>query len=434
MEIMEVSMNSRGFTVIELLIATAIFSLVLTGLTIAFIQQQRQFHLAEEDVDIDQTGRTTLNYIASQVRNASSRQGKLFSFSTFINGGSTVNNPCTANTSQSGTVNSPPDCLTIYTWDITRGEDTTQPANPMAPRFPSTPGVVSVVSQGPPLVLQLPSNWFSGGKLIGESINPPPNNILLGFRSRINLCSPNPNVNCGTTPWQCSECAAILSSTVDATTMQATIANNVNAIVQHNFPVTFSSMTNFINGSFMPSIATLSNEMTIVKSTAFSVDPNSNCVVSSKTSDTNSKSLEIVQNGVGGAQPIAGGCNAPGIVDLQFVFNLMDSDGGTTKVGVPESTANRKYPSFDPVKYPSLLGRQKDIISVEIYLLVRSRVKAPLIQGGNIPVQTIPAVGDALQRTTSPTSDTFPVLGAGFVYRFFSTTVYMRNMSREDFW
>jgi hypothetical protein len=82
---------------------------------------------------------------------------------------------------------------------------------------------------------------------------------------------------------------------------------------------------------------------------------------------------------------------------------------------------------------PSLLGRQKDIRSVEIYLLVRSRVRPPLIPGSQIPVQTITGIGDVPQRTTSTTSDTFPALKAGYIYKIFSTTVYLRNMAREDF-
>ncbi len=414
-------MNRKGFTVIELLIVAAIFSLVITGLTIAFIQQQRQFHLAEEDIDIDQTGRTAINFVASQVRNATARLGKSFSVG-FVNGGSLPTGCAAANTTNSGTINSPPDCLTVYTWDITRGEDSTQPANPLAPRFPSTPGVISIVSPGPPLVLQLPSDWFPSGKSPLVSAND-----LLGFRSRINLCSPDSTVNCGTTPQKCSECSAILRvSSVNSGTMQATIADNVSSIVQYNFPVSsFSSMTNFLNGvavngvnyGFIPSIVPLSNEMVIVQAQMLTVDKNA-------------RQLEIVQNATGAPQPVVGGSDAPGIVDLQFVFDLMDADGGTTKVGVPLDKANRKFPDFSD---PSLLGRQKDIIAVEIYLLVRSRVKAPLIQGVNIPVQTIPAIGDVLQRTTSLTSDTVPNPGAGYVYRLFSTTVYMRNMSRDDF-
>ena len=420
-------MNCKGFTMIELLVSTAIFALVLTGLTAAFVQQQKQSNFTHEDVDLDQTGRAALSYLAAEIRNTTARQGKPFSLK-FLNGGSLATGCAATNTTSPGTVNSPPDCLTIYTWDITRGEDSTQPANPLAPRFSSTPGIVSIVSPGPPPVLQLPSDWFPAGgtPLIAA-------NDLIGFRSRINLCSPDPNVNCGTTPQSCTECAVILRvSSVNSTLQQATIADNVSSIVEQNFPVSsFSSLSSFINGvtvngvnyGFIPTISSQTSEMTIVRARSFNVD-------------TALKQLEIVQNATGSPQPIVGGSDSPGIVDLQLVFNLQDIDGGVTKVGACSSsnckdTNNRKFSDF--AADPSLLGRQKDIRSVEIYLLVRSRVKPPLFQGGKVPVQTITGIGDVPQRTTSTTSDTFPAVGAGYIYKVFSTTVYIRNMAREDF-
>ncbi len=432
-------MNNRGFTMIELLISTAIFAIILTALTVAFIQQQRQSNFIQEDVDLDQTGRTALNYVAAEIRNTTARQGKSFSLK-FVNGGSLATGCDTKNTSKPGTVNSPPDCLTVYTWDLTRGEDTTQPANPLAPRLPSTPGAVSIVSTGPPLVLQLPSDWFpvGGTPLIAA-------NDLIGVRSRINLCSPDPNVNCGTTPQSCTECSVILKvGTVDTATQQATIADNVSSIIEENFPVclpstsncpsgsgNFSTLSSFINGvtvngvnyGFIPNISSQNSEMTIVRSRTFNVD-------------TTLKQLEIVQNATGSPQPLAGGSDAPGVVDLQFVFNLQDTDGGVTKVGVCSSssckdTAKRMFSDFSAD--PSLLGRQKDIRSVEIYLLVRSRVRPPLAEGLRIPVQTISGIGDLPKRTTSSTSDTFPALRAGYMYKVFSTTVYVRNIAREDF-
>jgi hypothetical protein len=221
-------------------------------------------------------------------------------------------------------------------------------------------------------------------------------------------------------------------STVDTTTQQATIADSVSSIVEQNFPVTsFSTLSNFINGvtvngvnyGFVPTIASQTSEMTIVRARSFNID-------------TTLKQFEVTQNATGSPQPVAGGSDAPGMVDLQFVFNLQDTDGGITKVGVCSSssckdTTKRMFSDF--AADPSLLGRQKDIRSVEIYLLVRSRVRPPLIPGSPIPVQTITGIGDVPQRTTSTTSDTFPALKAGYIYKIFSTTVYLRNMAREDF-
>ena len=96
-------MDKKGFTLIELLVVVGILSLIITGITISMQQQQRLFHLTGEAVDIDQTARTTLDYIATQVRNSVSRQGK-FSIS-FVNGGSLPNNTnrCTNDTADSNT-------------------------------------------------------------------------------------------------------------------------------------------------------------------------------------------------------------------------------------------------------------------------------------------------------------------------------------------
>ncbi|MER3446111.1 MAG: hypothetical protein C4291_04405 [Candidatus Dadabacteria bacterium] len=166
--------------------------------------------------------------------------------------------------------------------------------------------------------------------------------------------------------------------------------------------------------------------MTIVQAETFNVD-------------TTLKQLEVAWNATGSPQPIAGGSDAPGIVDLQFVFNLQTPTGGITKVGVPLDRANCKFPDFATLKSTitsqsdPCYSREQDIRTIEIYLLVRSRVKPLLTEGLRIPVQTITGIGDVPQRTTSTTSDTFPSLGAGYIYRVFSTTVYIRNMAREDF-
>src|SRR3990170_6024920 len=415
--------NNKGFTMIELLIVVAIFSLILTGLTIAFIQQQRLSNFTQEAIDVDQTGRTALDYIASIIRNTTARQGKTFSLD-FVNGGSLPTGCATEDTDDAGTVDSPPDCLTIFTWDITRGEDR---SNPLLP-FPSISGIVSVVSAGPPLVLNLPPEWCPSGKPpLLEGDEDCENGDLLGFRSRINLCTPDSTVSCVATPNLCTECATILRvKTVDSATKRATICDGVDAIIEQNFPVdNFSSMADFINGvtindvkyGFLPSIATLSNEMTIVQSHTFAIDPND-------------RQLLLRQNEAGNVQPISGPLDAnnpdaSGISDLQFVFNLQDTDGGITKVGVPRDAANRRFPNFD--SDPSLLGREKDIRSVEIYLLVRSRVRPTLVQGQFTPLQSVPAIGDVLERDTDHAS-----IGEGFMYRIFSTTIYIRNMAREE--
>ena len=152
-------MSSKGFTIIELLISAAIFSLIIAGMTLVFLQQQRGYNITQDIVDVDHTARAALDYIASEIRNAGSRQGKTFSIE-FDNGGSP---DCDDNTDQDGTIDSPPDCLTVYTWDITKGRD--------GDDMPSVPGTVSVASEGPPLVLNLPTEWFKDA--LGNERDPP---------------------------------------------------------------------------------------------------------------------------------------------------------------------------------------------------------------------------------------------------------------------
>jgi prepilin-type N-terminal cleavage/methylation domain-containing protein len=390
-------MRSRGFTVLELLVAIGILSIMIAGLTVVFIQQQRQFSFTREAVDIDQTARATLDYIATEIRNAVSRQGKTFSIK-FVNGGSGVNPPCSSNTDVPGTAASPPDCITLYTWDITRGQNNEN--------LPSVATTVEVISVGPQLILRLPDKWVVGGEPIIEPGD------YIGFRSRISMCNPNGSVDCLNDPELCTECGAILEiSDVNNSLKQITINNDKGLIKEQNFQEEdFSSFMEFLSSFFIPKISSQVSEMTVVQSKTFRVD-------------MENMELEMSQNG-GPFQPIAGGIDAPGIVDIQFVFNLQDTDGGITKVGVPLDEANRMYPDFS--SDPSLLGREKDIRTVEIYLVVRSRVSSQLISGQQIPTQTIPQIGDVLQRESSS-------LGEGFIYRVFSTTVYVRNMAREEF-
>ena len=420
-------MNNKGYTMIELLIVTAIFTLILTGLTIAFIQQQRLSNFTQEAIDVDQTGKTALDYIASIVRNAAARQGKTFSMS-FENGGSTADpTRCEDNTGDdAGSVDNTPDCLTIFTWDITKGEYVDPVTNER--KFPSIAASVTVASAGPPLVLQLPEKWFkddSGNPLAQPLIEA---GDLLGFRSRIILCTPDSTVNCVATPNLCTECAAILRvDSVDSATQQATI-DDVDKIIEQNFQDSdFTDMTDFINDFFIPIINTYSNEMTIDQSHTFTIDPNDMQLL-----------LRQNENLPVSYQPIAGPLNAnnpdaSGIVDLQFVFNLQRADGGMTKVGVPLDAANCRFPNFDELENgieanPPCRSSEKDIRTVEIYLLVRSRVRPTLVQGKFTPLQSVPAIGDVLERDTNHAS-----LGEGFMYRIFSTTIYIRNMAREEF-
>ena len=406
-------MNNRGFTMIELMIAVSILAIIITGMTIALQQQQRQFKMTKEAVDTDQTARAVLDYLATEIRNAGSRQGKTFAVQ-FFNGGSDGNNPCTVDTNKEGSANSPPDCVTVYSWDISRGQDGTD--------LPSIPGLIEVV-QNNPLQLRLPPQWFDEdtNMLIGETAED--TDILLGLRSRTAICNPDSTVNCSLEPERCTECSLILRASVDGSTKTATI-DSLEDIKAHNLPVSnFSGFSEFVNGTavngvnygVLATFSSLPSEMTIVTSKTLRLDLADNEL--------------LLQQNNGQVLPIAGGVNAPGIVDFQLVFNLQDSNGGITKVGVPLAANNGMYPDFAAA---ALNGREQDIRSVEIYIVVKSKIKPQKMQGGQY-TQTLPAIADVLERTVAVPSTTTAEPEEGYTYRIISTTVYMRNHSREEF-
>lgn len=408
---MKVVSENKGFTMIELMIAVSILTFIIAGMTIALQQQQRQFRLTKEAADMDQTARSTLDFIATEIRNAGSRQGKTFALQ-FFNGGSEGNSPCTTDTDEDGSIDSPPDCVTLYTWDITRGQT--------GSNLPSVPALVEV-TQTSPLKLLLPPQWFDGSTLIGETDEDA--DVLLGFRSRTALCNPDSTINCNLEPERCTECSVILQASVQGSTKLATI-DAVNDIKVSNLPVSvFNSISDFVNGmtvngvnyGFIPTFSSQPSEITIVDSRTIRLDLNDN-------------ELLVSRNG-GPELPVAGGINAPGIIDLQLVLNLQDSDGGVTKVGLPLAAVSRMYPDFSDT---ALNGREQDIRSVEIYLVVKSKLKPYKLQGGQY-TDTIPALGDALERTVSVPSSTTNEPEVGYTYRILSTTVYMRNHSREEF-
>jgi prepilin-type N-terminal cleavage/methylation domain-containing protein len=410
-------MNSKGFTIIELMVSAAIFSLIIGGMTLVLLQQQRQYNLTQDIVDVDHSARAAVDFISSEVRNAGSRQGKTFSID-FENGGSGVDPQCDDNSTATG-IDSPPDCLTVYTWDITKGRE--------GDDMPSVPGTVSIASDGPPLVLNLPTEWFKDE--LGMDRNPPliQSGGLIGARSRFNLCYPNPDplapiVDCNAEPEKCTECSVILR--VDINDQNQAVIDSVSDIVEQNFQeADFSDVSTFVTNFLRPRLALQASEVTIAEAKAFRVDPTNRELEMSQTLDANGDPDQF--------QPIVGGADAPAIVDLQFVFNIQGSDGVITKVGVPSDAAHRKFANFDELEAqnnPSL-GGPNDIRSVEVYLVVRSQTRPRKLSGGFFK-QNIPAIGDVLEKKLS---DNLPDPVEGYIYRVFSTTVYVRNLAREEF-
>jgi hypothetical protein len=246
-------------------------------MTIALMQQQRQFNLTKEAVDIDQTGKSILDFLATEIRNSAARQGKHFSLN-FVNGGEATCDPDNQ-TTDFGSVDSPPDCLEIFTWDITRGMNDTI-ADPTAVRLPSiaTSVIINETTAGS-MSFVLPDLWFEGTDFIGETSGNP--TILLGFRSRTNLCSPNDTVDCVSNPELCSECALIIEGQVNNSN-KTFVFDDADKVKFTNFPDTlnFSSVDNYINGlnlngvtyGLINTITSQASEMSIVQSKAFRVD------------------------------------------------------------------------------------------------------------------------------------------------------------------
>ena len=421
---MKNNISQNGFTIIEILVSVAILSIVFAGIVTILTHQQRQFNLTSQGVDVDQTGRTALDFIATELRNVGARQGKNVAIQ-FVNGGSEFDPLCSDTTSKTGQ-DSPPDCLTLFTWDITDGQivDTTGTI------FPSTAENIDATLISSALSINV-GNWLTpvaDSDLIqsGDAI---------GFWSRSTLCNEVNATICLNNPGDCTECGAVLKiDSLNTSTKIATVSN-ANSILSQNFQLAdFSDISTFFNNFFLPKISSLSSEMTIVQATTFAV--------------RGDNALVMQENGAGSFQAIAGGeiddddvagndeQIGAGIVDLQFVFNLQDSDGGITRVGMPfdDDEAVRQFADFTTVSSDMSLsyngdmrGREKDTRTVEIYLIVRSRLKPQLMSGSRIPSQDLAACGDVAGRPTSHST-----LGEGFIYRFFNTVVYLRNLGREE--
>ena len=406
--------NNNGFTIIELLVSVAIFSIVITGIIIILMQQQRQFNLTSQGVDVNQTGRAALDFIATEIRNSGARQGKNVAF-TFVNGGSEFSPLCSDTTTKTGQV-SPPDCLTLFTWDISKEfEDDEIKSTAIGVDATLVTSELSI-NVGKWLTPLADSNLIESGDLIG-------------LWSRGTLCNEVNASTCLSNPQDCTECGTILRiDSLNTTTKVATVSNT-SSILAQNFQLSdFSDISDFYNSFFLPKISALSSEMTIVQATTFTI--------------RDDKALVMQEDGAGSFQAIAGGEISgdqvgAGIVDLQFVFNLQDADGGITRVGMPfdDDEAVRQFADFTTVSSDMSLsyngdmrGREKDTRTVEIYLVVRSRLKPQLISGNRIPSQDLAALGDVAARTTSHSS-----LGEGFIYRVFNTVVYLRNLGREEF-
>ncbi len=62
--------NNKGFTLVELLVALGILSMVLLPLTMTVTTGYRTFYVQEENIDVMQNGRFALDRITNKIRKA----------------------------------------------------------------------------------------------------------------------------------------------------------------------------------------------------------------------------------------------------------------------------------------------------------------------------------------------------------------------------
>ncbi len=67
-------MKNRGFSLIELLIAIAIFGILLTALTAFFISQNRQYVFQSQIVEMQDNARAAMDFVVRMVRNSISEE------------------------------------------------------------------------------------------------------------------------------------------------------------------------------------------------------------------------------------------------------------------------------------------------------------------------------------------------------------------------
>ncbi|NIP38443.1 MAG: hypothetical protein GWO07_05920 [Candidatus Dadabacteria bacterium] len=175
------------------------------------MHQQRQFNLTSQGIDVNQTGRAALDIIAATIRNAGARQGKNVTME-FINGGSEFDPLCSDITSKTGQ-DSPPDCLTLYTWNITAGFQNDE--------IKSTAQAADAIIVNSDLSVNA-SNWLTpiaDSDLIQSS-------DLIGFLSKTSLCNKADQTICLNNPQDCTECGAILKiDSLDTSTKFANVSS-----------------------------------------------------------------------------------------------------------------------------------------------------------------------------------------------------------------
>ncbi len=261
--------NNKGFSLLELLITVAITGILIIAITLLFSEQKKQSDYIIELSYIDSTGKSMLDFLASEIRNAGAATGPGGAIAFSDGGGNGA------------------DSITIYRRDI----DDFLIGNIPPVLYP--PSAMNLV---PPL-LTIDAPLLSSQQENGD-------NIYLSLRSPQNLCGPS---DCNLNPNNCSECIAIYNATVISTIPTRIDATITNTVVISNFN---ANDPNEFNRKISNNVV----EMGMVKKLEFQIQD---------------RLLGVEENDDGTFLPI-GGYNSGGegtdvgVEDLQFVFHLDD--------------------------------------------------------------------------------------------------------------
>lgn len=331
--------NDKGLTLIELLISTAIISILIVGISIMLLEQQRQFDYARETSDIEATGKDILSFISKEIRSADVIQ--------FTDGDPS---------------NFEPDKITIFR----RNTDILAPTAVYQTELGSIKSSAVQWTSSSLQVTGIPSAWndnLTQGKA-----------AWIGFKSGTKLCDGSSgatdNSGCVSQSHLCSRCSVILKAdTYD----KGGATFTANSIEHSNIPGSGSGTTidNTFATKFFHNIVSSPMETSLMKSSSFQVD-------------TANMELEMDDSG-GSYVPIAGGLGDDvGVVDLQFVFNVGDTVAGTD---VGNTTGS-----------PATLTKEQErqLRSVDVILVLRSQWRLQ----DRAPDPKILAIANIAQRDT----------------------------------
>lgn len=330
--------NDKGLTLIELLISTAIISILIVGISIMLLEQQRQFDYARETSDIESTGKDILSFISKEIRSAEVIQFTDGDPSNFV-----------------------PDKITIYR----RNTDDLAPSAVYRSQLGLIKSSAVEWTSSHLEISGVPNEWNS--RLTQDEP------AWLGFRSGTKLCdgsaTATDNSNCVSQSHLCSRCSVILKAD---SYKKGAATFTADSIEHTNIPGAGTNIDNTFATKFFHNIVSAPMETSLMKSSSFQV---------------NTANMELEMDDSGSTYtPIAGGLGDDvGVVDLQFVFNVGDTAAGTN---IGNVTGN-----------PATLTKEQErqLRSVDVILVLRSQWRLQ----DRVPEPKILAIANVAQRDTS---------------------------------